>query len=299
MWPWRRTLNAMPPSLPPSKEMVLPRGGRTWVYDSGPPADDAGPPLMLLHGWTSTAALNFYRCFPTLTARYRVVALDHRGHGRGVRSRLPFRLEDCADDAAAVAERLDLEPCTVIGYSMGGPIAQLMWRRHPDAVAGLVLCATAAKFPVRRFNGAIGSVGAGAAAALSLIPESVRRSGMQYATSRWSSNEGAAAWAIEEWGRHDPTALVQAGVAISRFDSTPWIGQIDVPTAVLVTERDTTVSPRRQRLLAEGIPGARAIPVDGDHRSVADEPDVFLPALVSACEFVRESSGPEQATGTG
>ncbi len=287
----------MPPSLPPATELVLPRRGRTWVYDSGPPAEGDGPPVMLLHGWTSTAALNFYRCFPALTERYRVMALDHRGHGRGVRSRLPFRREDCADDAAAVADRLGLEPCTVVGYSMGGPVAQLMWRRHPDAVGGLVLCATAARFPVRRFNGAIGAISAGAAASLSLIPSAVRRSGMQYATSRWSSTEGAAAWAIEEWGRHDPTALVQAGVAISRFDSTPWIGEIDVPTAVLVTEHDTTVPPRRQRLLAEAIPGAVPFPVSGDHRAVADAPEVFLPVLLAACEFVRAPAGPAEPAG--
>lgn len=242
--------------------------------------------MVLLHGWTSTAALNFYRCFPALSARYRVVALDHRGHGRGVRSRLPFRLEDCADDAAALVEHLGLGPATVVGYSMGGPIAQLMWRRHREAVGGLVLCATAARFPVRRFNGTLGAVTAGVAASLSLVPPSLRRSGMSYATARWTASEGAAAWATEEWARHDPTALVQAGVAISRFDSTGWVGGIDVPTAVVVTERDTTVPPRRQRLLAEAIPGAVCFPVAADHRAVVEVPEVFVPALLSACDAV-------------
>lgn len=266
------------------------------MYDSGDPPGGQGPPLLLLHGWTSTAALNFYRCFPTLSARYRVVALDHRGHGRGVRSRLPFRLEDCADDAAAVVGTLGLGACTVVGYSMGGPIAQLMWRRHRDAVGGLVLCATAAKFPVQRFNGAFGAAAAGAAAALSLVPRFLRRSGMTYATSRWTDNEGAAAWASEEWSRHDPTALVQAGIAISRFDSTGWVGRIDVPTSVVVTEHDMTVSPRRQRFLAESIPGAVAFPVPGDHRVVADDPRVFLPALLSACDSVRRRGAAERVS---
>lgn len=283
----------MSPALPPARELALPRRGRTWVYDSGEPAAGEGPPLLLLHGWTSTAALNFYRCFPALRERYRVVALDHRGHGRGLRSRLPFRLEDCADDAAAVAEALDLGPCTVVGYSMGGPIAQLMWRRHPHAVDGLVLCATAAQFPVQRFNGAVGTLTAGAAAALSLVPPAVRRSGMTYATSRWTASAGAAEWAAEEWARHDPTALVQAGVAIFRFDSTPWIDQIDVPTAVVITEEDRTVPPRRQRFLAEAIPGAVAFRVAGDHRAVAESPRLFVPALLSACESVRRRGAAE------
>lgn len=286
----------MTPSLPPSHEVVLPRRGRTWVYDTGPPpAGPAGPPLLLLHGWTSTAALNFYRCFDRLAARYRVVALDHRGHGRGLRSRLPFRLEDCADDAAILSQELELGPCTVVGYSMGGPIGQLMWRRRPESVAHLVLCATAARFPVRRFNGAFGTFGSGAAAALSLVPPALRRIGMDYATARWRSTEGAALWAAAEWGRHDPTALVQAGVALSRYDSTGWIRRIDVPTAVVVTERDTTVSPRRQRYLADTIPGAVAFPVHGDHRVVADDPERFLGALLPACDAVRRLRSPARS----
>jgi 3-oxoadipate enol-lactonase len=276
------------PSLPPNREVVLPRRGRTWVYDSGAPGGgEAGPPLLLLHGWTSTTALNFSRCFDRLAKDHRVVALDHRGHGRGIRSRRPFRLEDCADDAAALVREMGLGPSTAVGYSMGGPIAQLMWRRHPESVAGLVLCATAARFPVRRFNGACATLAAGVAASLSLVPTVLRRMGMEYATSRWTAREGAALWAATEWGRHDPTALIQAGVALSRFDSTDWIGQIDVPTAVVITERDMRVSPKRQRYLAENIPGAVAFPVEGDHRVVVDHPDRFLAALVSACDVVR------------
>jgi 3-oxoadipate enol-lactonase len=272
------------PKLPPARQVRLPFRGRTWVYDSGA---GIGPTVLLLHGWTSTAALNFYRCFPALTERYRVVALDQRGHGRGIRSRFPFRLEDCADDAAVLAGLLDLGPCTVVGYSMGGPVAQLMWRRHPEAVGGLVLCATAAKFPFPRYNAAFGVLGAGVAASLSLVPPPVRRLGMQYATSRWTDLEGAATWAVEEWSRHDPSALVQAGVALSRYDAAGWIGEVDVPTAVVVTERDITVPPRRQRFLADTIPAAVAFPVAADHRAVVDATDRFIPALLDACEMVR------------
>jgi 3-oxoadipate enol-lactonase len=213
--------------------------------------------------------------------------MDHRGHGRGIRSRLPFRLEDCADDAAALIEELDLGPCTVVGYSMGGPVTQLMWRRHPDAVQGMVLCATASRFPIRVFNQPVGALGAGLTSALSLIPNSLRRAGMNYATARWTSSNGSADWATEEWSRADPSALIQAGAALGRFDSTPWLGQVDVPTAIVLTQRDMTVPPRRQQYLAQHIPGAVTFPVDGDHRACVDAPRSFIPALSSACEAVR------------
>lgn len=280
----------MPPTLPPARALQLARRGRTWVIDSGP--DPAQPALLLLHGWTSTAALNWWRCIPALATDFRVVAMDHRGHGRGVRSRLPFRLEDCADDAAAVIRELGLDPVTAVGYSMGGPVAQLLWRRHPELVGGLALCATAARFSMRQFNGPLAALAAGAVSSLSLVPPAVRRVGMGYATARWTANGGAADWATEEWGRSDPTALLQAGLALSRYDATPWVGTIDVPTAVVVTERDLTVVPARQRRLAEAIPGSRIFPVNGDHRACVDAAESFIPALRQACRFVTAATVP-------
>ena len=279
----------MPPSLPSAELVRLPHRGRTWVYDTGGSAGpDRRPSILLLHGWTATAALNFHTCFPALSERYRVVALDHRGHGRGIRSLAPFRLEDCADDAAALVELLGLGPCTVVGYSMGGPIAQLMWRRRPSAVGSLVLCATAAHFPGARFDGAFGMASAGVAAALALVPPFVRRAGMGYAAGQWRASRGVAAWAAEEWGRHEPAALIQAGIALARFDSTPWLGQIDVPTAVVVTERDSTVPPSLQKSLAKRIPGSLRFPVDGDHRVVSEAPERFVPVLLAACDAVNQ-----------
>ena len=61
-----------------------------------------------------------------------------------------MRLEDCADDVIRVADALGVERIVPVGYSMGGAIAQLVWQRHPDRVAGMVLCATAGSFAEAR-----------------------------------------------------------------------------------------------------------------------------------------------------
>ena len=90
--------------------------------------------VLLLHGWTANADLNYFTCYRPLGEHFRVVAIDHRGHGRGIRKRKAFRLEDCADDAAALCDLLGIDRVIPIGYSMGGTIAQLMWRRHPQLV---------------------------------------------------------------------------------------------------------------------------------------------------------------------
>jgi len=264
------------------------------MFDSGPPAacpqPDDPAPLLLLHGWTSSAALNWYRCFPALSDRYRVIALDHRGHGRGIRSRKPFRLEDCADDAAALIRQLGCGPCTVVGYSMGGPIAQLLWLRHPEVVRELVLCATSSSFAVTQRPKALTTTWLATTVALSVTPRTLRHLAMGCAASRWRRSHSASEWATNEWSRHDPAAVLQAGVALTGYDATKWIGQVDVPTAVVLTQRDTTVQPSRQRRLAESIPGSTVVPVDSDHRACVDEPQLFVPALIEACETVREQS---------
>src|SRR6188472_3106861 len=107
-----------PVELPPGRAVHVPGRGEYFVRDTG----GDGPAVLLLHGWTASADLNFHAQYAALAAAgNRVIALDHRGHGRGLRTYADFRLSDCADDAIAVAEHLDAGPLTVVGYSMGGP----------------------------------------------------------------------------------------------------------------------------------------------------------------------------------
>src|SRR5208283_2199034 len=98
---------------------------------------------MLIHGVAGTAELNWAKAFMPLSRHFRVVAADLRGQGDGIRLRSRFRLEDCADDFAALAGVLGIGRFTAVGYSMGGLIAQLLYRRHAPLVSGLVLCSTA------------------------------------------------------------------------------------------------------------------------------------------------------------
>jgi 3-oxoadipate enol-lactonase len=284
-----------PPLLPPGRAVALEGRGTTWVTEAaGPPG---APTVLLLHGWTATGALNWFNAIPTLAQSYRVVTLDHRGHGRGVRSPRRFRLEDCADDAVALADHLDIDRFVAVGYSMGGPIAQLIWHRHHDRVSGLVLAATSRNFRGTPIEMALFSAMGGLSLAARVTPTQWQRQlGSRYVQRKYDDSK-IGGWARSEIARNNPRSLVEAGRAIGTFSSHRWIGDVDVPTAVVVTERDSVVPPDRQRRLAESIPGAEVFPVRGDHAVCVLDPDRFVPALAAACDrVVRRGRGSHAVT---
>jgi 3-oxoadipate enol-lactonase len=274
--------------LPKGRKVLLPGRGTTFVRDmEGPPG---APTVVLLHGLYATTALNWPRAFDALSPHFRVVALDHRGHGGGVRSRRPFRLADCADDVIALADVLGIDRVIPVGYSMGGPVALYAARRHPDRVAGMVLCATAAHFgdgaerdpaaPRTRSPYRV-AMGRG----MRLVPEPVRR---QMAASVLRATAGSTQLPplfMEEARRHDPAALIEALGAVRRFDARPWAATLRTPAAVVLTARDGMVSPRRQAELAQ-LTGARVYRVEADHDVAVRSPGIFLPVMVDACRSI-------------
>ncbi len=265
-------------------EIELGRHGKTTVRDiPGPPGAEA---VMLLHGLGATARLNWGPCFRPLSEHFRVLGLDHRGHGRGLRTRR-FRLEQCADDAVGAARARGVQRFIAVGYSMGGPIASLAWRRHPGQVAGLVLCATARHFMPRNLARAARITLPAAAALARLAPSIAHEQLLRRMLGRIEHPE-LRERVHREFAGHDPSAVIQASHALSGFSSHDWIGQVDVPTAVIVTTRDQLVPPDRQRKLAASIPGAEIFEVDGDHGACVAKAGRFVPALVAACRSVNE-----------
>jgi pimeloyl-ACP methyl ester carboxylesterase len=275
------------PLVPEGHYVELAGRGTTFVRElAGPPGAAV---VALLHGWTATAALNWFPSFEPLSGHFRVLALDHRGHGRGIRNRQPFRLEDCADDLAALAAELGITRLIPVGYSMGGPIAMLTWRRHPELVQGLVLCATGGRFvgsrPTDRMF-APGMLGLSLAAALS--PGVVRRRAMSRLVNNRLDGTPFSGWAADELARNDPAVLLRAGAALGAFDAREWLADVDVPTSVVMTDADRVVPPAAQLGLAHAIDGAELFTVAGDHGVCAADPASFVPALVTACRSVAE-----------
>jgi pimeloyl-ACP methyl ester carboxylesterase len=270
--------------LPPGRAVELGDRGATWIHELPAPRDAPAerPPLLLLHGWTATGALNWFPAYRSLARTHRVISIDHRGHGRGIASPARFRLEDCADDVVALADELGIDQIVPVGYSMGGPIAQLIWRRHRDRVAGLVLCATSRNFAGRPVERAMFSMIVPLSMAARVAPGAWQRQMTDRMLANRFEDDDGGRWAVGEKRRNDPRVIVEAGLAIGRFSSSEWVDGIDVPTAVVVTERDSLVPPHRQRRLAESITGATVHPVSGDHTVCVAAPERFVPALTDA-----------------
>jgi pimeloyl-ACP methyl ester carboxylesterase len=276
-----------PVELPPPRTMVAPGRGELFLRDSR----GDGPAVMLLHGWMVSADLNWCGAYgPLIEAGYRVLAIDHRGHGRGLRPLTPFRLTDCAADAAAALRQLGVVPALVVGYSMGGAIAQLLARDHPDVVSGVVLSGTAQHWQdpeTRRAWRAMGLLGLG----LSLAPRTLWRLGLR----RVGLPRGRRmAWIESEMMRHQPRDIAEAGRELGRFDSRPWLGCIRVPIAVLVTTVDEAVPVPKQRELAAAA-GARVFEAPISHLEVVERADVYNPALLAALDALRAGAGADVA----
>ena len=281
-------------TVPAGTAVELAGRGTILAYDVPGPA--GAPTLVLLHGLGATGTLNWFPSFGPLSERFRVVAMDLRGHGHGLKAGAQYRLADCADDAIALIDALGVDRCIPVGYSLGGAVAQLMWHRHPDRVEGLVLSATSRNFaghPVEQwgFRGLAGLVVALRLADALPWPRRAVPVGTPSPEPEVLEGVRLPQWAISELRSCDPVAMIGAVAAIGRFSSHTWVGKIDVPTAVVVTLRDRFVSAARQLKLAQAIPGATLHPVDSDHAACVLGARRFVPALVGACGSVADRIG--------
>jgi len=262
-----------PLPLPPGAIVSVPGRGEFFVRDTG----GTGPVVLLLHGWMFPSDLNWLRQYaPLRAAGYRVLAMDLRGHGRGLRSSAAFRLIDCADDADAVLATLEVERAVVVGYSMGGPVAQLLAVQHPARVAGLVLCATAMDWRDRLQR-------------VFWRTMSLLRLGMGLAPRRWWTTAVRAGG-----GAADPHAAWAVARALPRQRRRPCRSRARARSVRQLAlgrrhrragsgRRDATrpARPAGQAVRARARVGAAVHPVDADHDACSTSPE-FTAALLTA-----------------
>lgn len=285
----------LPPPLPPGRLVDVPKRGEMFVRELPPSTGPGGPTILLLHGWTLSSDLNWFALYAALARHGTVLAMDVRGHGRGLRSEQRFTLEAAADDAAALLDHLDAKPAIVVGYSMGGSIGMLLWRRHPESVAGLVLQSTALQWRSALHERVIWNSMAAVEYVLRFgVPQGLTERYLRSAAQQNPDLQPVLPWLKAEALRGNPSDIAAAGRGLSAFDARPYAGRVDVPTVVIVSNHDRLIRADRQRELGGAIPGAKTIGIDVAHNGWLVEPDLVCDAVETGLGLVVEQLVPHQ-----
>jgi pimeloyl-ACP methyl ester carboxylesterase len=270
--------------LPAGRMIHLEGRGDVYVVDTGEPYPGA-PTVLLLHAVATTASLCWFTTVDDLLADYRVVLMDQRWHGRGLHSDR-FSLAECADDIAALLTALDLDQAVVVGYSMGGALAQVLARQHPERISGLVLCSTATTWK-----------GNAAEALFYPVLSAITFVGRRHTSSRVKGHadslppvtdidDDVMRWAWSEFRSTSVWSLPEVLGELGRFDARRDVASVKVPTAVVVTSRDKVIAPARQLEMAATIPGAKVFTAPGGHASVVLDSERWRPVFLEALAHV-------------
>ena len=238
----------------------------------------SGPCLLLLHGIGSNSR-SFRHQLADLSDSYTVVAWDAPGYGRSDDPVVPFSLADLADRAASLLDELAVERAYVLGVSMGGVIAQLVYHRHPTRVQSMILADTN--------PGGGGLPEPERSARVQARLEALERLGPRGMASvrapvllRPDAPPDILAEVTEIMAEVRPAGYRAAAIALGQTDLTALLHCIDVPTLVIHGEHDRVVPPETGQKLAETIPGARFVLIpQAGHVANQEQPTAFNAAV--------------------
>ncbi len=239
--------------------VVRPDGARLYVEVHGHPADE---PLVLLEGMGGDIP-GWRRNIPRLASEHLVVAYDHRGNGRSVAPDVPTTMATFAEDCLAVMDALDIERAHVYGQSFGGMVAIELGLSRPERVRTLVLACTHAGV-------------ARAAPARGRAPKD--RPWLQlYAPSFVAARPDL----VEEDQRvaraqpRDPEGERRQREAVRAWDAWDRLPELRMPVLVLHGSEDQLVDVANAHALAERIPGAELVVIEGaGHVYHAEQPEL-------------------------
>jgi len=257
--------------------MKITANGITMNYTLDGPA--SAPVVTLSHSLAADASM-WDPQMPALTARYRVLRYDTRGHGGTDAPAEAYTLGQLADDARALLTALGINRTHWIGLSMGGMIGQTMALAAPGLFASLSLCDTSSRVP---------------AEAKPLWDERIK-------TAQTQGMEPLVETTIGRWftapfvtGRKDVVDRVRAMIratkpagyagcchAISALDLTDQIAAIKVPTLIVVGEEDQGTPVAASRVMNEKIAGSELVVLkSASHLSNLEQPEEFTRALTT------------------
>jgi 3-oxoadipate enol-lactonase len=256
----------------------------------------SGEPLLLIMGLGGNAA-DWQMQIPYFSREYQVIAFDNRGAGRSDKPKQPYTIAQMADDAAALLKVLGIASAHVYGVSMGGMIAQEMALRHPARVRSLILGGTMAGGPSAVMAGPQMLQRWASTAALPLEESIVAGLSFLYSDEFIARNRRQLVDRALEMADLAPPidALQRQFSAVARFNACDRLDQIRVPTLIIAGTCDKIVPVENSRILAERIPGAELVELEGaGHGFLAERAEE---ANAAVGDFLRRHRSAEGAGG--
>lgn len=234
-------------------------------------------PVLVLSNSLGTDFTMWDTQIPTFMKSLRVLRYDTRGHGKSSVTPGPYSIEQLAKDILALADALKLDRFHFCGLSMGGAIGMWLAANAPQRLNQLILCSTAAKFgPLEMWKARI---------------DAVRKQGMKpiaaAAIERWftpafrAKNPSAIAPIQKMLEATDPEGYVSNCAAIRDFDFRSQLGGIRAATLVISGAKDPATTPADGHFIAEHIPGARYVELNGAHLCNMEDADAFTQTVSS------------------
>lgn len=273
------------PMLPAGRVLDVPGFGAMFVRQAG--IRDGSLPVVLLHGWTWNADLNFAGVYGPLAEHHHVIAPDVLGHGRSARPEGNWKIEDASDGVIALLDHLGIERVVLAGFSMGGVIAVHLANRHPDRVAGIVVQASAACYTTTLRNRILWRLLATLWPLARRWPlETLTARGYVDSLRRSDSLPGRWDWAQAELRRMTMADVLSVADEVRRRDLRPDVtSPLPCPAEYTILTRDRLCQPPLQRELARLI-GAVESDLPGDHDLPMVDPERYAEGTVAAIRRV-------------
>lgn len=266
--------------LPRAERIVAAADGTVLRYRH----EGVGPPIVLVHG--VGASLESWDEVAARLQGFSVVRADLRGHGRsGLISEC--RIEDFVEDLWTVAADAGLDRFHLVGFSLGGLIAQHFALAHPDRIGALALVSTV--------SGRTDEERAKVLERAQLVRETGIASVMRAAEDRWFSPAFKArhpeliAERLAQLTANDQASYAAAYAVFAEADRGLEVRRITAPTLVITGEQDIGSNPRMSRGLHEAIAGSELhILPEYRHSILLEAPDEVADLLL---EFLRRRGG--------
>jgi len=247
--------------------MVPVDGGQLWYEEAG-----AGPPIVLLHEGILDSRM-FDPQFRVFTERFRTVRYDFRGYGRSPRAERPYSE---VEDLRAVLDDREIDQAALVGLSMGGSIALEFVLSYPDLVRALVLGAPG----LRGYDDDSPELTTAYEAVEAVLGRGDVRQAAELELAIWarSPTDDSTNARIFEIAM-DNADQVTLDYTLRVWNETPAIerlGEIRVPTLVLIGDEDVPDMLTIADLISSSIPGARKHVITGaDHVLNMRAPEEF------------------------